>query len=149
MNPKSRSSEQHNLLRPHLTDMMDLWHEVVKLAVLIDRQFWEKKWAGFFPSHTGRPATSHRLVSGPLDLKQTCRLSDESVVARWVENPCDQHFCGAMFSQNRPPVDGPLLKRLWNRIGEEGAERLLTKTIEAERGAGVICDRSTQTVIVD
>ena len=82
MKPKSRGPEQGDLLRPRLTDMIDMRHELMKLSALIDWEFFEREWAGFFPSHTGRPATSPRLVAGLLYLQHTFRLSDEAVVAR-------------------------------------------------------------------
>jgi transposase, IS5 family len=63
MKPKSRRLEQDDLLRLRLTDMIDMRHELVKLAGLIDWEFFGAEWAGFFPSHTGRPATSPRLVA--------------------------------------------------------------------------------------
>jgi transposase, IS5 family len=149
MKPKSRGLEQDDLLRPRLTDMIDMRHELVKLAALIDWEFFETEWAGFFPSHTGRPATSPRLVAGLLYLQHSYRLSDEAVVARWVENPYYQHFCGETFFQHRFPLDPSSLTRWRKRIGEEGVEWLLTKTIEAGRGAGVISERSVEAVIVD
>lgn len=71
------------------------------------------------------------------------------MVARWVENPYYQHLCGETFFRHRPPVDPSSLTRWRNRIGEEGVEWLLTKTIEAGRKAGVISERSAETVIVD
>jgi len=153
MKPKSRGPEQDDLLRPRLTDMIDMRHELVKLAALIEWEFFETEWAGFFPSHTGRPATSPRLVAGLLYLQHTYRLSDEAVVARWVENPYFQHFCGETFFQHRFPHRFPLdpssLTRWRKRIGEEGVEWLLTKTVEAGREAGVISERSVEAVIVD
>ena len=97
MKPKSRAPEQHDLLRPRLTDMIDMRHELVRLEALIDWEFFEQEWAGFFPSHPGRPATSPRLVAGLLYLQHAYRLSDEAVVARWVENPYFQHFSGETF----------------------------------------------------
>src|SRR6056300_1127195 len=75
MKPKSRGPEQGDLLRPRLTDMIDMRHELVKLSALIDWEFFEREWAGFFPSHTRRPATSPRLVAGLLYLQHTFRLS--------------------------------------------------------------------------
>ena len=107
------------------------------------------EWAGFFPSHTGRPATSPRLVAGLLYLQHAYALSDEAVVARWAENPYWQHFCGEVFFQHRPPIDPSSLTRWRGRIGEEGVEWLLTQTIAAGRKAGVIDTRSTRDVIVD
>ena len=87
MKPHSRAPEQDDLLRPRLVDMIDARHELVKLAALIDWEFFEREWASFFPSHQGRPATSPRLVAGLMYLQHAFKLSDEAVVARWVENP--------------------------------------------------------------
>ncbi len=84
MKPHSRTPEQDDLLRPRLVDMIDPRHELVKLAALIDWEFFEREWAGFFPSATGRPATSPRLVAGLMYLQHAFKLSDEAVVARWV-----------------------------------------------------------------
>ncbi len=149
MKPHPRAEEQDDLLRPRLTDMIDLRHELAKLAALIDWEFFETEWAGFFPSPTGRPATSPRLVAGLLYLRHAFRLSGEAVVARWVENPYYQHFTGETFFQHRPPIDPSSLTRWRKRIGEEGAEWLLTKTIEAGRRSGTVKDRSLSGVAVD
>lgn len=92
MKHHSRPPEQDDLLRPRLVDMIDLRHELVKLTALIDWEVFEREWAEFFPSSTGRPATPPRLVAGLLYLQHAFRLSDEAVVARWIENPYHQHF---------------------------------------------------------
>ena len=149
MKPHPRQKEQDDLLRPRLTDMIDMRHELAKLAALIDWDFFEREWAGFFPSHRGRPATSPRLVAGLLYLQHAYRLSDEAIVARWVENPYYQHFTGETFFQHCPPIDPSSLTRWRKRIGEEGAEWLLTKTIEAGRASGVVGDDSLSRVAVD
>jgi hypothetical protein len=47
MKPKPRGPEQDGLLRSRLTDMIDMRHEPVKLAALIDWEFFEAEWAGF------------------------------------------------------------------------------------------------------
>ncbi len=67
--------------------MIDARHELVKLATLIDWDFFEREWVSFFPSHQGRPATSPRLVAGLMYLQHAFKLSDEAIVARWIENP--------------------------------------------------------------
>ena len=66
--PKSRASEQDDLLRPRLIDRIDTRYELVKLSALIHREFFETEWVWLFPSHTGRLATSPRLVAGLLYL---------------------------------------------------------------------------------
>ena len=149
MKHRPRPSEQDDLLRPRLVDLIDLRHGLVKLAGLIDWEFFETEWAGFFPSTTGRPATSPRLVAGLLYLQHAFRLSDEAVVTRWVENPYYQHFTGEVFFQHRPPIDPTSLTRWRKRIGEEGVEWLLTKTIEAGRRSGAVENKSLEQVAVD
>jgi IS5 family transposase len=149
MKHRPRPPEQDDLLRPRLVDLIDMRHELVTLATLIDWEFFDQQWAGFFPSATGRPATSPRLVAGLLYLQHAFRLSDEAMVARWVENPYYQHFTGEVFFQHRPPIDPTSLTRWRKRIGEEGVEWLLTKTIEAGRKAGAVEDRSFEQVAVD
>ncbi len=103
MKPHPRQKEQDDLLRPRLTDMIDMRHELAKLTTLIDRGVFEREWAGFFPSRRGRRATSPRLLAGLLYLQHAYRLSDEAVLARWVENPYYQHFTGETFFQHRRP----------------------------------------------
>ena len=142
-------SQQDDLLRPRLVDLIDLRHELVKLTGLIDWEVFEREWSGFFPSTTGRPATPPRLVAGLLYLQHAYRLSDEAVVARWVENPYYQHFTGEVFFQHRLPVDPSSLTRWRKRIGEEGVEWLLTQTIQAGRKSGAINESSLKRVAVD
>ena len=62
MKHRPRLAEQGDLLRPRLVDMIDLRHELVTLAALIDGEVFERKWAGLFPSGKGWPATEPRLV---------------------------------------------------------------------------------------
>ena len=88
-------------------------------------------------------------MAGLLYLQHAFRLSDEAVVARWVENPYHQHFTGEAFFQHRPPIDPTSLTRWRKRIGEEGVEWLLSKTIEAGRKSGAVESRSLEQVAVD
>jgi transposase, IS5 family len=97
MKHRLRAEEQNDLRRPRLVDMINPPHKLVKLAALIDWEVFDREWAGFFPSGKGRPATP-RLVAGLLYLQHAYRLSDEAVVARWVENPYYQHHTGETFS---------------------------------------------------
>ena len=53
------------------------------------------------------------------------------------------------FFQHRLPIDPSSLVRWRKRIGEEGMEWLLTKTIEAAKSFGAVSQRSMQQVIVD
>ena len=149
MKHRPRAEEQDDLLRPRLVDMIDPRHELVKLAAMIDWDVFEREWAGFFPSGKGRPATEPRLVAGLLYLQHAYRLSDEAVVARWVENPYYQHLTGEVFFQHKLPIDPSSLTRWRGRIGEEGVEWLLTQTIRAAQKSGAIDEDSVKRVAVD
>ena len=149
MKHRNRPLEQDDLLRPRLVDLIDMRHELVKLAGLIDWEFFDREWAGFFPSGTGRPATQPRLVAGLMYLQHLHGLSDEAMIDRWVENPYYQHFTGETFFQHQSPIHPSSLSRWRDRIGDEGAEWLLTKTIEAGRSSGVVDDDSLSRVSID
>ena len=149
MKPRNPPPEQDDLLRARLIEMIDMRHELVKLEPLIDWDIFEREWAGFFPSHTGRPATLPRLVAGILYLQHAFALSDEAVVARWAENPYWQHFCGETFFQHRPPLDPSSLTRWRKRIGEEGVEWMLTQTIEAGKRAGMVKGNDLKRITID
>jgi IS5 family transposase len=149
MKHRPRSPEHADPTRPRLVDMIDGRHELVRLAALIDWAWFEEHWAGFFPSPEGRPALPPRLVAGLMYLQHAHGLSDEAVLARWVENPYYQHFTGEVFFQHQLPLHPSSLSRWRNRIGEEGVEWLLSKTIEAGRAAGAVTERSLSQVVVD
>ncbi len=149
MKPRKPLLDQDDLLRSRLVEMIDMRHELVKLAELIDWETFDREWVGFFPSHTGRPATPPRLVAGLLYLQHAFGLSDEAVVARWAENPYWQHFCGETFFQHRLPIDASSMTRWRNRIGEEGVEWLLTETIKAGQRSGTVKDNDLKRVTID
>jgi transposase, IS5 family len=149
MKHRPRSPGHADPTRPRLLDMIDTRHELVRLAALIDWSWFEEHWAGLFPSPEGRPATHPRLVAGLMYLQHAYGLSDEAVLARWVENPYFQHFTGEAFFQHRLPLHPSSLSRWRGRIGEEGVEWLLTKTVEAGRASGAVKPRSLSQVAVD
>ena len=46
MKPKTPLPEQDDLLRARLVEMLDMRHELVMLAALIDWEVFEREWAG-------------------------------------------------------------------------------------------------------
>ena len=150
MGPKSPpSATDHDLFRLELMSMIDRRHELVRLAGLIDWPVFDREFGAQFASTTGRPALPTRLVTGLLYLKHTFALSDEDVVARWVENPYWQHFCGERYFQHELPCDPSSLVRWRQRIGEAGVEWLLTQTIEAAKSSCAMKRESLATIVLD
>ena len=76
-------------------------------------------------------------------------ISDEQVVAGWLENPYWQVFTGVTHLQTEPPIDPLSLSRWRQRLGEVGMEELLAQSIESAKRAKVIKPSSVRRVIVD
>jgi hypothetical protein len=88
MRPRERrDSGEQDLYRARLDQIIDLNHELAKLARAIDWRFLEEKFGAVYTDRPGRPPLPTRLMAGLAILKHTFDLSDEVVCARWVENP--------------------------------------------------------------
>jgi transposase, IS5 family len=57
-------------------------------------------------------------------------LSDEAVVAKWVENPYWQYFCGYDYLEWKFSLDASSLVRWRKRLGEDGMEKILFCTLQ-------------------
>jgi transposase, IS5 family len=64
-------------------------------------------------------------------LKYTHNLSDDDVVAGWVENPYWQFLSGMQWFEHKMPIHPSSMSRWRKRVGDAGAEQLLKQTIEA------------------
>jgi IS5 family transposase len=62
-------------------------HELVRLVQVIEWEAIATEFRPMYCPNSGRPAVPTRLMAGLQLLKHTFNLSDEQVVARWVENP--------------------------------------------------------------
>jgi transposase, IS5 family len=95
------------------------------------------------------PASAARLMVGLCYLQHAFALSDEEVVARWVENPYWQYFCGFDHLQLALPIDPSSLVRWRRRIGQDGIELLLQETIAAAQRGEAVKPQSLERVSVD
>lgn len=143
------NSDQDDLYRARLESIIDLRHELAKLARLVDWDGLQQDLSQFYCADRGRPGGSVRLMAGLLLLKDMKGLSDEEVCEVWRENPYFQYFCGEQFFQHRLPVEPPSLSIFRKRIGPTGEERLLQETIRVGLKIGVVTKRDLQTVNVD
>ena len=64
-------------------------------------------------------------------LKYTHNLSDEDVVATWVENHYWQYLSSMKWFEHEFPIKASSMTRWRNRINGAGAEELLKETIKA------------------
>jgi IS5 family transposase len=150
MKPKSQeTSGQIDLFNTPLADLLNTRHELYQLAQLIDWQTIDDAFGQYFVATHGAPALSTRLVAGLHYLKHAFALSDEAVVARWLENPYWQFFCGETFFQHQMPCHPTSLTKWRQRIGEAGCEQLLALTIQAGIDSKVVKKQDFESVTVD
>ena len=109
--PKQTETGQQDLLRSRLDQIVNLKHPLVKLAQAIDWGFLEKELGAAYSDKPGRPPLPTRLMAGLAILKHMENLSDETLSARWLENPYYQLFCGEEFFQHEAPFDRSSIAR--------------------------------------
>jgi len=150
MQPKREQERpQQELFQIDLEQLIDMSHALVLLGEVIDWQSFEQTLGNtYHPSH-GAPGISTRLMVALHYLKYQHDLSDEDVVALWVEDPYWQHFSGMTHFQHRMPIDPSSMTRWRKRLGDAGAEQMLRATIEAGMKMGVIRPAELKRVNVD
>lgn len=133
MKPKKSSikNRQRDLFRSQLSNIIDPNHGLVKLAKVVEWDRLDELFGSTYCPDNGRPGVSTRLMVALHYLKYTHNLSDEDVVATWVENPYWQYFSGMKWFEYELPINASSMTRWRKRIGEAGAEELLKETIKA------------------
>jgi transposase, IS5 family len=143
-----QADPQGNLFKLELRNIVNLNHGYVRLAHEINwQQFDEVLGASY--SEMGRPGVSTRLMVALHYLKYQHDLSDEAVVAQWLENPYWQYFSGMKYFEHDLPLDPSSMTKWRKRLGEQGAESLLKETIETGVRLKVITRGQLERVNVD
>jgi IS5 family transposase len=134
MKPKQQR-ETPDLFRSRLDQILNQRHPFFVLANQIDWSVFEEHFGQTYDEKNGRPGCPIRLMVGLHYLKYAFNESDESVVARFLENPYWQYFCGCEYFQHHLPIDSSSLTRFRKRVGSSGFEQLFKETVEtAKRG---------------
>ena len=145
---KMRHTTQMNWVRVALKDLVDPRHPMAKLSCQINWVVFDEKF-GVSYSDEGRPAVETRLMVSLHYLKYTYDLSDEEVVARWVENPYWQYLSGRQYFEYGFPIDPSSMTRWRKRVGSDGAEELLKQTIQTAIKSGYLKAKDCAKVNVD
>lgn len=148
MKPKA-ATPQCELFGSHLSELLNREHPLYVLAERIDWSQFEAAIDACYADELGRPGVNTRLMVGLLYLKHAYSESDESVVARWVENPYWQFFCGCQYMQHELPIDPSSLSKWRKRVGAERLEKLLEATIHAALAMKAVRPQEFQKVNVD
>jgi IS5 family transposase len=129
MKPKPQYRDAFELFQAHFDQLLDSSHELVILAKKIDWRGLDVAFADCYRPDIGAPAKAVRLMVGLHYLKYAFNESDESLVARWVENPYWQYFCGYTHLQHECPIHPTTMTKWRNRLGAKRLEKLLEETI--------------------
>jgi len=113
MRPKP-TDHQNLLFSAQLEQILDQSHPLFKLANTFDWSEFEQAFGKLHDPGQGRPAKPIRLMVGLHYLKHAFDLGDEDVVARWIENPYRQYFCGCTHFEHELPIY-PSLMTKWLR----------------------------------
>ena len=149
MKPKKpKHQDQTDLFRSRLDQILDRKHPLFVLANQIDWAVFDTKFGRLY-ADKGRPALPTRLMVGLHYLKHAFNESDESVVARLLENPYWQYFCGFEFFIHRLPLDPSSLVRWRKRIGPKEMEQLLVETLETAKREEHLTESHMERVNVD
>ena len=126
---KQDKTPQLNIFDTPLERFINLEHELCILSGQIDWDSVEREFSVYY-SEIGRPSVPIRRMLGLLLLKHIYNLSDEAIVDRWIENPYWQYFSGEKVFQTQKPFDPTEFIHFRNRIGKDGAEKLLKVSIQ-------------------
>lgn len=129
MKPESTLTDDLLLFQAHFDQLLNPAHPLLKLAGQIDWAAFDTAFGELYCEDNGAPAKATRLMVGLHYLKHTFNESDESVVAKWVENPYWQAFCGYTHMQHKLPIHPTSMTRWRQRIGEERLVELLRQTV--------------------
>ena len=149
MKPKTTEEPQDRLFQSRLENMINMDHELVKLAEKINWKALESKLGEVYIANKGRPGLPTRLMVGLHYLKGLHNLSDEAVVRGFLENPYWQYFCGMEYFMTELPLDSSSLSRWRKRSGPKGFESMLRESVEAAMRAKCLKPQELNAVIVD
>ena len=149
MQPKSSFTDQGDLFRLRLDQMINRQHPLFKLANSIDWSVFEREFGSLYVENVGRPGLPIRLMVALHYLKHAFNVSDETVVAQFIENGYWQYFCGFEYFQHEFPLDPTSLVKWRRRIGDKGMEKLLKVTIETAQGKKYVTEEHLERVNVD
>jgi len=148
--PRERGDAgEQDLFRSRLDQIINMGHELVRLAEAIDWPHLEGRFGEVYTDGPGMPPLPTRLMAGLAILKHTFDLSDEELCARWVENPYFQYLCGEVFFCHELPFDRSSMTRWRQRMGEERIEVLLQESLAVAVKTGAMKPQDTHRVIVD
>ena len=113
-----------------LKHILNQKHSLYAMANSIDWSIYNREFGNSYADKRGCKTIPIRLLVGLHYLKNTYFESDESVVAKFIENPYWQYFCGNEIFQHQLPIEPIALKRWRKHIGPTGMDKLIKGNAE-------------------
>jgi len=132
MRPKPISTPaagETDMFRNRLDNMIEMRHELVRLAGLIDWNRFDEAFGTLY-AEKGRPGLPTRLMVGLHLLKHARGISDDLVCAQWIENAYFQFFCGETYFQTKLPLDRTSMSVWRGRIGRRPQHPAAPRLVE-------------------
>ena len=152
MKPKQspqNTTSTHQLFTARLDSQINLDHPLCQLAHTIQWQRFDDEYQSLYCQDNGAPALPTRLMVGLEYLKYTYNLSDEALVAQWLENPYWQYFCGETYFQTSLSLHYTSLGKWRTRIGTERLKLLIEETIRIALEMKFVTETDLSRTIVD
>jgi len=145
-NPPSAKSSQLRLFQARRDSQLNSDHPLYRLMDIISWHRFDEAYAPLYCEDNGALALPTRLRVVLEYLTYTYNLSDEELVARWLENPYGQYFCGETHFQTVPPFHDTSLGKWRLRIGPDRLETHFScdyqsreiHTVSRDQGASIL-----------
>ena len=145
---EKRETGEQDLFRSRLDQIINMKHELVRLAQAIDWPVLEERFGAVYSDGPGMPPLPTRL--GDWRSSSTASTCQTRVLCeRWVENPYFQYLCGEAFFCHALPFDRSSMTRWRSRMGEERIVALLQESLSIAVKTGAMKPADTRQVIVD
>ncbi len=130
MTPNILKAEEE-LFKIPLRRIVDLNQPLCKMAERFNWKHFEETMGELYCPDNGRPGVPTRLMVGLHYLKYAFDMSDDDVVAFWVQNPYWRYFCGGEYFEHEFPINPSSMSRWRKRIEKSGCKTMLKETIRA------------------
>ncbi|BCH12569.1 hypothetical protein MesoLj131c_68270 (plasmid) [Mesorhizobium sp. 131-3-5] len=146
---EKRETGEQDLFRSRLDQIINMKHELVRLAQAIDWPMLEERFGAVYSDGPGMPPLPTRLMAGLAILKHTFNLSDEVLCEPGWRTPYFQYRTGEVFFCHALPFDRSSMTRWRSRMGEERIMALLQESLSLAVKTGAMKPADTRQVIVD
>jgi len=130
--------KQGNIFNPPLKTLVNKDDGLVKLADLIDWDYFDNEYKHLINKKTGNHHKPIRLIIGLIILKNAYNLSDENLIFRLNRNVYFQYFCGASVFQKDPLLCRTTLVKWRTKLGTDNLEKILQKTVGITKKLGIL-----------